>query len=359
MATFLLTTTGTASPVVFSDLGNRSFTHPTVAFDLTEEYTIEELRDSEDLRAAVVAGEITATLDGEAINSGATFDSLMEDFKAAQVDQNTSDISTLQTEMEEVKNERGRKWFKVLDVVDPTAAPPTAVDGDRYALGFNAGAVDAGWNSAPKGSIVERKAGQYEVVGTPLEGDKVYADNINQDYRLVDDGTPSWQLINGELQQDATEVPYTPTIPADWNVAPDDVAEGLDELADRVETLEAGGGNKKSWSWSAGENGNLNGDRDLRRTGDMVGNRTPFIAPLACTIWGISIASRQGTNETFDIQVIKNGSAAHTESVSAADKKVNAGLAIPLVAGDEVYLRFIRTSGAVRDVGVEVYVEEA
>jgi hypothetical protein len=39
--------------------------------------------------------------------------------------------------------------------------------------------------------------------------------------------------------QNASEVPYTPAVSGDWNVAPSQVAAGLDELAQRVEDAEA------------------------------------------------------------------------------------------------------------------------
>lgn len=58
---FLVTTTGSASPISFSDLGNRTVTHPTTNLNLELEYSIEELRDSPSLQAAISAGHITIT----------------------------------------------------------------------------------------------------------------------------------------------------------------------------------------------------------------------------------------------------------------------------------------------------------
>ena len=55
----LLTTTGTASPVVIPDLNSITFTHPTTDYNLLEEFTLEELYDSSDLISAVTAGTIT------------------------------------------------------------------------------------------------------------------------------------------------------------------------------------------------------------------------------------------------------------------------------------------------------------
>ena len=40
---FIFTTTGTANPVVFPDLGKRSYPHPTTSYDLELEYTQEEI----------------------------------------------------------------------------------------------------------------------------------------------------------------------------------------------------------------------------------------------------------------------------------------------------------------------------
>ena len=54
-----LTTTGTLDPVVVDDLGARSFPHPTVDFDLLEEFTEDEVQFSRDLQALIDAGHIT------------------------------------------------------------------------------------------------------------------------------------------------------------------------------------------------------------------------------------------------------------------------------------------------------------
>ena len=91
---FQISTTGTASPVILNDLGARSFTHPTANYDLTAEYTLEELRDSLDLRTAIQSAELTADFDGVAITTGALFDEYMVDYDHVQTAQNTSDIAT-------------------------------------------------------------------------------------------------------------------------------------------------------------------------------------------------------------------------------------------------------------------------
>lgn len=53
-----LTTTGTASPVIINDMGGRSFVHPTVNFDLTNEFIFPELQKSDDLYTEILHGRI-------------------------------------------------------------------------------------------------------------------------------------------------------------------------------------------------------------------------------------------------------------------------------------------------------------
>lgn len=57
---FLITTTGTLTPVVFNDLAGRSVPHPTVDLDLETFNTPEEITESDDLQTALTAGHITA-----------------------------------------------------------------------------------------------------------------------------------------------------------------------------------------------------------------------------------------------------------------------------------------------------------
>jgi len=65
----LLTTTGTQSPVIINDLGNRSFTHPTTNYNLLNDYSIITLMNSFDLRGAVTSGYITlATENANAVS---------------------------------------------------------------------------------------------------------------------------------------------------------------------------------------------------------------------------------------------------------------------------------------------------
>ena len=54
-----LTTTGTQTPVTIADLGSRSFTHPTVDFEITIEFAPEEIARSADFQAAIDSGYIT------------------------------------------------------------------------------------------------------------------------------------------------------------------------------------------------------------------------------------------------------------------------------------------------------------
>jgi len=58
-AQILLTTTGTLSPVVLTDMNKRQFVHPTTDFDLLTEFTYEQIFHSESLQAAITAGHIT------------------------------------------------------------------------------------------------------------------------------------------------------------------------------------------------------------------------------------------------------------------------------------------------------------
>lgn len=48
----------TTSTVTISDLGNRTFTHPIVNYNLTDEYKEEEIRDSADIQTCITYGYI-------------------------------------------------------------------------------------------------------------------------------------------------------------------------------------------------------------------------------------------------------------------------------------------------------------
>lgn len=58
-----VTTTGTQNPVVFNDLGAYSLPHPTTALDVMVDggFTFNEIQESSDFNAAIVAGYITVT----------------------------------------------------------------------------------------------------------------------------------------------------------------------------------------------------------------------------------------------------------------------------------------------------------
>ena len=43
MARVIITTTGTQNPVTFNDLGGRRYFHPTTDYDLTNEFTLDEI----------------------------------------------------------------------------------------------------------------------------------------------------------------------------------------------------------------------------------------------------------------------------------------------------------------------------
>jgi len=54
-----LSTTGTKDTVIIEDLGSRKFVHPTIDFNLLEEYTAQEISQSDDLQNAIDNGWIT------------------------------------------------------------------------------------------------------------------------------------------------------------------------------------------------------------------------------------------------------------------------------------------------------------
>ena len=60
MAGFLITTTGTVPSVTFDDIGGRTFYHPVVDYDLSVEFTLQEIAGSADIQNAIDLGYITA-----------------------------------------------------------------------------------------------------------------------------------------------------------------------------------------------------------------------------------------------------------------------------------------------------------
>src|SRR3972149_2351384 len=114
---FLITTTGTLSPVAFADLGARGFIHPTTNYDLEFEFSIDEIRESADVFAAISSGYITATYNGKNVPL------------ASDVDEVRSNDNRLYTQnVITVKNNPGAGEFSsVKDAVDSiTTATPTS-----------------------------------------------------------------------------------------------------------------------------------------------------------------------------------------------------------------------------------------
>lgn len=72
----LLSTTGTLGTVTISDLGNRTFSHPTTNYVLSDEYLYDEIRDSEDLGAALDSGYISITNDGQIVGNSSALRSV-------------------------------------------------------------------------------------------------------------------------------------------------------------------------------------------------------------------------------------------------------------------------------------------
>jgi hypothetical protein len=61
MGEIRISTTGTNASVVLTDLGKRTFDHPTVNYNLLQEFTEKSLRESESLRIAEEAGHVVIT----------------------------------------------------------------------------------------------------------------------------------------------------------------------------------------------------------------------------------------------------------------------------------------------------------
>lgn len=64
---FNITTTGSVAVVVFNDLGARTLTHP-ITIDLQQEYTIEELFESDSIQNALVSGSISVLHNGVSVS---------------------------------------------------------------------------------------------------------------------------------------------------------------------------------------------------------------------------------------------------------------------------------------------------
>ena len=81
----------------------------------------------------------------------------------------------------------------VISIVDNTVAPPTEVLNDRYILDFTVGGVNADWDGASAGDIVQFNGTTWDAL-TPLEGYVAYSDADNKDSLFIDDGVPAWEL---------------------------------------------------------------------------------------------------------------------------------------------------------------------
>lgn len=56
---FKISTTGVVDEVVFHDLGSRKFVHPTIDYDLEQEFRIDEISSSQDVQASIDNNYIT------------------------------------------------------------------------------------------------------------------------------------------------------------------------------------------------------------------------------------------------------------------------------------------------------------
>ena len=96
----------------------------------------------------------------------------------------------------------GQRKRAVIDIVDCTAAPPTENDGDRYIID-DSGAVNAAWDGASQLDIVQYSAGlDLWIAETPDEGWALYVDAKDDDYRFIDDGSPTWERVGGVVNMD-------------------------------------------------------------------------------------------------------------------------------------------------------------
>jgi hypothetical protein len=67
----LLNTTGVVSSVTINDLGGVLFTHPISSYSLTDEWTYEEIQESDDLGNALDAGYVSITNAGTTVANSA------------------------------------------------------------------------------------------------------------------------------------------------------------------------------------------------------------------------------------------------------------------------------------------------
>ena len=388
--TFLISTVA-AGTVTLNDLGARAFTHPVVSLDLALEYSLEEIRESTDLRAAIQAGDLTAVFDSESITTAILFDKFVVDFNNVMVEDHETRIGTLEgdshvqntdTKLAEgtadevtanelrlfVDSKGGPNGLATLDGTGkvPTSQLPTKM------MEFE-GNWDASTNTPTLANTDTLKQGTvYKNIADGTvnfgagnisfkSGDWVFNNGTIWDKSDNTDAVTSVNTQVGAVVLDAGDLNYTQADPTDWTVADGSTIEAtLDEVGSRLYTLEtAPPVIKKSFTYSAGENGSLNGSRDLRRTNTIPTNISPFVVPIASTVWGISIASKQGVNKSYQVQVLVNGSAVITKTVTTTDKLFTNTETQALVAGDEVRIRFVKTTDNIDDLGVELYCVES
>jgi hypothetical protein len=89
----LVTTTGTPGTVTFPDLGLKTLTHPVVAEEFIGQFTASELSESEDFQAAIDGGEITVTLDGDAITDARFIEEGIQDATQVPYDNTISGLT--------------------------------------------------------------------------------------------------------------------------------------------------------------------------------------------------------------------------------------------------------------------------
>ena len=206
---FLVSTV--SADVTLTDLGARTLVHPASNVDLALEYTVEELRDSADLRAALEAGTLTGTFDGVAVNSAALFDEYLVDFDHVQVKSNTDAIAAL------------------------------------------------------TGS--------------------------------------------------------------------------------------------KTWAYTFTEDKKIKADRYLKTGNGVFSNLSPYIVPVACSLYGISVKSQDGISISYNIIVEDDGVTAHTEAVATADSSFDGALSVAVAAGSEIAVKADHTGDDIDNVTVTVYFE--
>lgn len=166
--------------------GARSITSAKVALDTI----INEVIKTD---AGIALSKLAATTASRAlVSDGSGFVSVSA-VTATELGYVSGVTSSLQTQINNLALGVYRRK-SVIALVDPTAAPPTEVTGDRYILGYDAGVVHADWDTCVKGQIATFGASAW-TGETPAEGWRVYGDTANVDYLFIDDGSPAWQSM--------------------------------------------------------------------------------------------------------------------------------------------------------------------